>query len=81
VERIEGVTCSVQLILDDDTLDFEMTQSDDNLLDAAQGAGADVPFACKGGVCCTCKAKILEGSASMRVTMPWNQRKWKKDIF
>jgi ring-1,2-phenylacetyl-CoA epoxidase subunit PaaE len=67
VERIEGVTCKVQLILDDDTLDFEMTQSDDNLLDAAQRAGADVPFACKGGVCCTCKAKILEGSASMRV--------------
>lgn len=65
--HLEGVTCKVQLILDDDSIDFEMTQDDDNLLDAAQRAGADVPFACKGGVCCTCKAKILEGSASMRV--------------
>ena len=66
-KHLEGITCSVQLILDDDSIDFEMTQDDDNLLDAAQRAGADVPFACKGGVCCTCKAKIIEGSASMRV--------------
>jgi ring-1,2-phenylacetyl-CoA epoxidase subunit PaaE len=65
--QIQGITCSVQLILDDDSIDFEMTKDDDNLLEAAQRAGADVPFACKGGVCCTCKAKILEGSASMRV--------------
>jgi ring-1,2-phenylacetyl-CoA epoxidase subunit PaaE len=36
-------------------------------LDAAYKAGADVPFACKGGVCCTCKAKILAGTAKMDV--------------
>jgi ring-1,2-phenylacetyl-CoA epoxidase subunit PaaE len=36
-------------------------------LDAAQKAGADLPFACKGGVCCTCKARIIEGSARMDV--------------
>ena len=38
-----------------------------DILDAAQEAGADLPFACKGGVCCTCKAKIMEGTASMDV--------------
>lgn len=65
--QITGVTCAVQLILDDDTISFEMTQFDQNLLEAAQRAGADVPFACKGGVCCTCKAKIIEGAATMRV--------------
>jgi len=37
------------------------------ILDAAQRAGADLPFACKGGVCCTCKAKVIEGSAKMDV--------------
>jgi ring-1,2-phenylacetyl-CoA epoxidase subunit PaaE len=44
-----------------------MEESDKNLLEAAQRAGADVPFACKGGVCCTCKAKILDGEAEMLV--------------
>ena len=28
-------------------------------------AGADVPYACKGAVCCTCRAKVIEGSAKM----------------
>jgi ring-1,2-phenylacetyl-CoA epoxidase subunit PaaE len=27
--------------------------------------GADVPFSCKGAVCCTCKAKVIEGKAIM----------------
>ena len=60
-------TCEVELIIDDDLISFQMEESDKNLLDAAQRAGADVPFACKGGVCCTCKAKILEGEAEMLV--------------
>ena len=60
-------TCEVELIIDDDSISFQMEASDKNLLDAAQRAGADVPFACKGGVCCTCKAKILEGEAEMLV--------------
>ena len=29
--------------------------------------GADVPYACKGGVCCTCKAKLLAGEVQMDV--------------
>lgn len=58
---------NVSIILDGDTLDIELDSNGDNILDAAQKAGADLPFACKGGVCCTCKAKILEGTASMDV--------------
>jgi ring-1,2-phenylacetyl-CoA epoxidase subunit PaaE len=37
------------------------------VLDAALAAGADLPFACKGGVCCTCRAKLMEGEVEMEV--------------
>lgn len=58
---------SVSIILDGDTYDFNMSSKGKSILDAGYESGADLPFACKGGVCCTCKAKILEGSASMDV--------------
>ena len=35
------------------------------ILDVALGAGADLPYACKGGVCCTCRARVLEGEVRM----------------
>jgi ring-1,2-phenylacetyl-CoA epoxidase subunit PaaE len=46
---------------------FTMTKEYDNILDAALGAGADLPFACKGGVCSTCKCEVVEGSVEMKV--------------
>ncbi|MFZ1705631.1 MAG: 1,2-phenylacetyl-CoA epoxidase subunit PaaE [Saprospiraceae bacterium] len=38
-----------------------------NILEAAQLFGTDVPYACKGGVCCTCRAKLIEGEVNMMV--------------
>lgn len=38
---------------------------DQNILDAALEGGITVPFACKGGVCATCKAKCLDGKSDM----------------
>jgi ring-1,2-phenylacetyl-CoA epoxidase subunit PaaE len=35
------------------------------ILDAGLQAGADLPYACKGGVCCTCRARVLEGEVRM----------------
>lgn len=35
------------------------------ILDAGLAAGADLPYACKGGVCCTCRARVLEGEVRM----------------
>ncbi len=37
------------------------------VLDAALAVGADLPFACKGGVCCTCRAKLIQGVVEMDV--------------
>ncbi|MFM7645383.1 MAG: 1,2-phenylacetyl-CoA epoxidase subunit PaaE [Sphingomonadales bacterium] len=42
-------------------------QEDVTILDAALAQGADLPFACKGGMCCTCKAKLISGEVMMDV--------------
>jgi ring-1,2-phenylacetyl-CoA epoxidase subunit PaaE len=53
--------------IDGDSFDFPLPYSGKSILEAAIEQGADAPFACKGGVCCTCKAKLLEGEAEMDV--------------
>jgi ring-1,2-phenylacetyl-CoA epoxidase subunit PaaE len=37
------------------------------ILDAVHAAGIDAPYACKGGVCCSCRAKLVEGEVDMDV--------------
>ena len=47
---------------------------DDTILEAGQLAGLELPFSCKGGVCATCRAKLLEGAVEMDVNYalePW----------
>ena len=52
---------------DGKTILFDLPFKSDNILDAALNNGADLPYACKGGVCCTCKAKLIEGEVDMIV--------------
>ncbi len=58
---------SITVIQDGMQFDFSLLSDGSTLLDAAMRAGADLPFSCKGGVCSTCKAKILEGEVAMEV--------------
>ena len=62
-----GPKSRITVKLDGRSFDFELGFDNDSILDAALKQGADLPFACKGGVCCTCKARLLEGQVEMDV--------------
>ena len=69
----EGLN-DVTIILDGHSYNFQLAEDGKNILDAALAEGADLPFACKGGVCCTCRAKVDEGTVNMEVNYalePW----------
>jgi ring-1,2-phenylacetyl-CoA epoxidase subunit PaaE len=56
---------SITIIQDGQPIDFILPSDGSTILDAAMRAGADLPFSCKGGVCSTCKAKVVEGTTTM----------------
>ena len=44
----------------------ELTLSaEESVLDAALNAGLDIPYSCKGGVCSTCRCKVVKGTVAM----------------
>ena len=55
----------IKVILDGSETEFDLSSDGAVILDAALDAGVDVPFACKGAVCCTCRAKLVEGKVKM----------------
>lgn len=62
-----GPVSKVSITLDGVTFEMDLAYNGDSILDAALKQGADLPYACKGGVCCTCRAKITEGTVDMEV--------------
>jgi ring-1,2-phenylacetyl-CoA epoxidase subunit PaaE len=61
------------LIIDGKRRDVPVAEGE-AILDAALRAGMDLPFACKGGMCSTCRAKLVEGEAPMELNYslePW----------
>jgi ring-1,2-phenylacetyl-CoA epoxidase subunit PaaE len=68
-EILEEKADGTQVTIIDGGKEFHFVMDDDfdNILDGALAAGADLPFACKGGVCSTCKCQVVEGSVKMKV--------------
>lgn len=62
-----GPQAQITLQVDGRALQYPLSYEGPSILDAALQQGADLPYACKGGVCCTCRAKLLEGEVSMDV--------------
>ena len=57
----------VEIVLDGRRHTLRMGSKGDPVLEVAIDAGLDVPYACKGAVCCTCKARVLEGQVEMEM--------------
>ncbi len=70
----EDKTSRVTVILDGNRLEMDMSYYGDTILDAAAARGADVPYSCKGGVCSTCRAKVVDGTVEMDVNYSLTDR-------
>ncbi len=55
----------VSILSDGREFSFELSTDGENILDAGLRNGVDLPFSCKGGVCATCKARLIEGEVDM----------------
>jgi len=64
-KKVEGT--EVTIIDGGKEFHFVMGEDFDNLLDGAIAAGADLPYACKGGVCSTCRCQVVEGDVEMKL--------------
>lgn len=64
VANFAGIS-KVTTIINGDEVHFDLAGKGMSVLDAAIKAGGDAPFSCKGAVCCTCRAKVIEGKAKM----------------
>ncbi|MGP0061049.1 MAG: 1,2-phenylacetyl-CoA epoxidase subunit PaaE [Beijerinckiaceae bacterium] len=73
VVRPDAATKTAVLIVDGQRKEIPVAEGE-AVLDAALRAGIDLPYACKGGMCCSCRAKLVGGQAEMDVNYslePW----------
>jgi len=64
----------VEVILDGTRKRFSVEDGDDNIVAAAARQGLELPYSCKGGMCCTCRCRVTEGTSEMATNYslePW----------
>ncbi|AWI24557.1 1,2-phenylacetyl-CoA epoxidase subunit PaaE [Flavobacterium pallidum] len=78
-KKVEGT--DVTIIDGGKEFHFIMEDDYDNILDGALAAGADLPFACKGGVCSTCRCKVVEGTVEMKINYALDENEVAKNYI
>jgi ring-1,2-phenylacetyl-CoA epoxidase subunit PaaE len=64
-QEYKGMVSNVSVLSDGREYTFKLSTDGENILDAGLRNGVDLPFSCKGGVCATCKARLIEGQVDM----------------
>ncbi len=59
--------CEVTAIIDGTRRTFVVQKGEQNIIDAGLAAGIELPYSCKGGVCSTCRCRLVEGEVDMDV--------------
>jgi len=75
-DTIKGTERNLKVVLDGKTHAMTLT-AQDKVLDVALAAGLDLPYACRGGVCCTCRARVMAGQVRMEKNFTLEQ--WEID--
>ena len=73
----DAVLSRITITLDGKRHAFDLLVSDDTLIDAALRNGVELPYSCKGGMCCTCRCKVEAGAASMALN--YSLEAWEMD--
>jgi ring-1,2-phenylacetyl-CoA epoxidase subunit PaaE len=59
--------CEVHVVIDGSQRMFLLEKGAENIIDAGLRSGIELPFSCKGGVCSTCRCKLVDGEVDMDV--------------
>lgn len=73
-KHADGESARLFVVADGIERELRVGYHGDSVLDVVLGAGVDVPYACKAGVCCTCRAQVLEGEVRMDANFALEQQ-------
>ena len=64
-EERDAGAAEITVVLDGARRNFAMSFDGERIVDAGRRHGLDLPFSCKGGMCCTCRARLVSGRVDM----------------
>ncbi len=67
VPEASRTECEVNVVIDGSRRTFLVEKGHENIIDAGLRNGVELPFSCKGGVCSTCRCRLVEGEVDMDV--------------
>ncbi|GIX17541.1 MAG: phenylacetic acid degradation protein [Rhodothalassiaceae bacterium] len=77
-EKDRAAKATITVRLDGVTREVAFEPGQGTILEVLEAAGIEAPFSCRGGVCTTCRAKVLEGSAEMAINYGLEEAEVKK---